>query len=543
MKRMMVFGLLIGLMLFGCVIPPAPEGNESAKNVTLANISNAPEPGDTFAVKAVNGKFTITDYNFSDNSNPFSDGAGGDLGKKSAAFIKIDENNLTFLSSDCKNEKQAFWIHPMIKGEGGGRNGVIFNAVYTADFNGTCPQIRFLGKDYTLIMFDASQSDSSRIVRGGNIELREIGSGKIIALKDGSSFNNDDRWKVVLGWKSGRLTKIVIYMEGYFYEIKEDEEIPLFGTDKVIAKFENLGTEPTFKLTTAESIRTGEGNSAVSGNAKIETAKPQLPIIKSFIVHDDYAALNYTGEEIVNESGIYIKFQEPLKVCTAVYTEETTDCYGACYCDNDYATETHEVSMPILDTDYKIGCLKFDKTTNTSKLCLIRVEHHEPWIQISCESSVDPFDENTSDSKNYIDAFGRRYTFYDLDTLEDNRRVAVMCELSDNNTCKERITIPCGEELVFPDGGGLHLWRCVRAYAFCTSWVSISYFSDEIVLENGNDGVELEWAQKTLGRETEIIEVVNGSVRHRLGREEVNTPGLKSVFIPSGSYTYKKLIG
>lgn len=239
----MLFGFALVLLLFGCVAQQVPQANETVENITT--VMEEKQPSDVFRIKSIDGAFPTVDYEFSDNSNPFSDGAGGDLGKTSTSYIKADENDLNILSLGCEGtQKQAIWIAPMIKDD----KGALFEAVYSTDLEEYCDLIDFKGKNYRLTIVEKPSTTQDKIVRGGEISLRELGSGNTIKLKDGSSLNNDDKWKVVLGWKNDRLAKIIIYMDGYYYDIEEGEEVQLFGSSEVVASFENLDSDPVFKL-------------------------------------------------------------------------------------------------------------------------------------------------------------------------------------------------------------------------------------------------------------------------------------------------------
>jgi hypothetical protein len=256
MKNVIILAAV--LMLFGCVTVEAPEANETIENVTVEEEEEQPvmeeeKIVETFAIESVNGVFQHTDYEFADNSNPFSDGVGGDLGKTSTAYIKVNEDDLGFLSGDCKNEQQAFWFNLKTR-EG---KGVIFEAVYGVDLEGDCERIKLLGKEYTVEVIDKPESEEGKIARGGEIRLTDVDSGALMTLKDGSGFNRDDRWPVVLGWKDGELVKIIVYMGGYFYDIEADTSVvPLFASEnRVLARFTDMETNPTFELITTDMTK------------------------------------------------------------------------------------------------------------------------------------------------------------------------------------------------------------------------------------------------------------------------------------------------
>ncbi len=276
MKNEMLF-MLVALLLFGCMVQPLPEANETVENVTFEepDIGEVSEEGpgvEIFAIEAMDGDFKTTDYLIETGENPFSDMAGGDLGKTSTAYVRVNESDLDFLSNyryfaagPCYcaiNEYQSMWITPKTsKGK-----GVIFEAVYLAEFlesprivnttTGVCDECRgiyLLGKEYHILEANKPTDEyPDRIIRGGSLKLKEVGGEATITLQDGKGFNRDDRWPVVLGWKDGKLAKVIVYMGGYFYDIEEDKAaVPLFGAgNRVLARFSGLDTNPKLELIT-----------------------------------------------------------------------------------------------------------------------------------------------------------------------------------------------------------------------------------------------------------------------------------------------------
>lgn len=255
--KYMIFVMAALVLLLGCITPQVPETHEP-ENITSVEVPvvNEGGPVEKFSIESVNGTFQHTDYEFTQfdyrypyGVNPFADGMGGNLGKTSTAYIVVGSSNLKFLSSPCNIEQeQAFWFNLKTKDE----KGIIFEAAYSVVLmryiSDECATIPFLGKEYEIEVVDKPESNEDKIVRGGEVKLKEVGSESYIVLQDGGSLNNDDKWKVVLGWKNGELVKIIVYMEGYYYDIEEGEEVQLFGSSEVVASFENLDSNPVFKL-------------------------------------------------------------------------------------------------------------------------------------------------------------------------------------------------------------------------------------------------------------------------------------------------------
>jgi len=505
----MIFALAAVLVLFGCVTPEAPEANETVESVIHIEVPIVEEEGpvESFSVESVDGVFPIVDYEFYDNSNPFSDGVGGDLGKTSTAYIKIDEDGLAFLSGGCSGEQQAFWFNLQTK-DG---KGVIFEAVYSVDLEEECETVKFLGKEYEIETVYKPDSRGNTVVRGGSIKLK--GEESTITLSDKGSFNNDDKWPVVLGWKDGKLVKIIVYMGGYFYDIEADTNVvPLFGAgNSVLARFTDMESNPEFELITTDMTKV----ESAQPSSETEELEEENPTIKNSTAYDEQAGRTYEMNETINDSGIYLEFQPSVPLSTSDSTNE------------DYLTELHGVMIPIYGKEYALSCLEFDAITNKSKLCLADEESRVILSPYTC------FSDN-------INASGKRFGFIDFGWIQGEEKT-ILCEVFDNGTCTNEFYIHLGENWQIPDNGMLHLWRVAPGYTFCAKWIEISYFSDEIELEDDVDGIKLNWTEKSLGEEKELMDIVSGSVLHSWGREEKDIPGLKSIYIPANSSAYEKL--
>ena len=159
MRNAIILAALV--LLFGCITPQVQEINET-EDLTPIEVPVVEEEGpvEKFSIESVNGAFEHTDYGFTDNSNPFSDDMGGDLGKTSTAYIKVDEENLKFLSGGCNEQEQAFWFNLKTR-EG---KGVIFEALYSIDLGGDCNAIKFLGQEYEVEVINKTESSGNRII-------------------------------------------------------------------------------------------------------------------------------------------------------------------------------------------------------------------------------------------------------------------------------------------------------------------------------------------------------------------------------------------
>lgn len=209
----MIFGIIATLLVAGCVTPSEevemekelaqeleeyPEvtdeglitvkGNEDVRVVTI----KATEKGG-------NWYFPLEDY-----EDEFLS-----VGLHSDSFIKLDSTYMELL-----DENEAIWLIPMVEDE---NEGVLFDAIYSREIeNCNIFPLKILGKEYEL-----SQ------------------------LENGSAFENDDKWKVLLEYGDTCVERVVIYLDGYFYDLKDDDQINLFRNDNTILfRFKNLENSP-----------------------------------------------------------------------------------------------------------------------------------------------------------------------------------------------------------------------------------------------------------------------------------------------------------
>jgi hypothetical protein len=135
------------------------------------------------------------------------------FGIHSDAFIRLNSSHLKPMEED-----ESIWLTPMLKD---GNRTVLFNAVYSKEV-GDCGrgELSILGKAY-----------------------------RKEALTDGGSFELDDKWKVGLDEEDECLKRLVIYQDGYFYDLEEDEELSLFRNDNTILfGFRDIGDAPKVRI-------------------------------------------------------------------------------------------------------------------------------------------------------------------------------------------------------------------------------------------------------------------------------------------------------
>jgi len=201
--------LLTTAFVFGCMQQPEEEIAEEAEEIpeipekeSLISVSGD-EDVSVVKIRAeqvgAKWQFPVDEY-----EDEFID-----VGLHSDSFIRLNNSHVKFL-----DDEEAIWIHPMIQS---GNRTVLFNAIYSREVENCSDEIvTILGKDYEM----------SR-------------------LKDGESFEFDDKWKVGLVQEEGCTSRIVVYLDGYFYDLGNDEQINLIRNDNtVLFKFSNLESEP-----------------------------------------------------------------------------------------------------------------------------------------------------------------------------------------------------------------------------------------------------------------------------------------------------------
>jgi hypothetical protein len=214
MERMLLFGILAVFLFAGCVSPY--EAEEIAEEGPAEELEPAPqlveeeiisvsgnEDVRVVTIKAV-GEEGRWDFQLSEYEDEFIG-----VGLHSDSFIRLNSSHFELLE-----DNEAFWLTPMIKT---GNRTVLFNAVYSQDID-NCGQenVNIIGKDY---------------------ELSKLGNG--------SSFEHDDKWKVALEYDDACLKRLVIYLDGYFYDLGDDETVNLFRSDNtVLFRFRELEGRP-----------------------------------------------------------------------------------------------------------------------------------------------------------------------------------------------------------------------------------------------------------------------------------------------------------
>lgn len=212
--RDMILLLAMGIILAGCVNQGVGEG--PTKQTIYQNLGNATvivpaqpqlitssDQGNVQVVtmKSVNQSFPMNIY---DQRFLFA-------GLYSDTFVMLNNSQIKWLGPN-----ESIWL-TLYKGNG---SGVLFNAIYLNQVQDCgSGRLSILGKTYQM-----SQ------------------------LQNGSSFNNDDKWKVSID-SNGCPKQLIIYLDGYFDGLKDGEQIPIFRDDNtILLEFDNLETSPSAKV-------------------------------------------------------------------------------------------------------------------------------------------------------------------------------------------------------------------------------------------------------------------------------------------------------
>lgn len=459
MKKMIICALAL-LLVFGCIEVSNPDLKEDMANqvkentvITAPNIIWKDEGGiSTIRVGAINSggkwRFPVGLY-----ENEFES-----AGLYSDSFIQINKTHAGWLDSD-----ERIWITPMIRNG----SGVIFNAIYSKEINScAATTIRILGKDYSLEN-----------------------------LKNGSSFNNDEKWKVLLDYNGGCLKRVVVSMDGYFYDIKEGQQINLFRNDNtILLAFDNLETSPRIRIVATKPLGEPVGSDV--------TPTPKT-VNNTYIVKDSDIGLSYNESETINESGLTLKFQKPIGICSM----DVCDNFGGDPRGNYYNSEQHRLAIGTPNGNWSI--VKLWKDGNTTELVIAKEKERK---------IMNPYECRYAESNETLHINGTTWGLGDFgpDFGYENRWAVVFIDI---NNSENKIRVIENEIKPFGDDY-LYVWRIAPGYTFCAKWVETSVFSEIINLTDSKNNVTVIWENET-----------------------TSNPALKLIFIPRSSPIFEKLIG
>ncbi len=219
MRNAIILGILGFLLLFGCAAPPEIPPTEPV----VEEEPTAPPPGVSVEPIQVSGdeSLQVIKINMVNGAFPLQlyDEEFESVGIYSDSFIQLNNSHIMFLG-----EGEAIWLTPMVE-EG---KGVLFNAIYSNTVSAcNVSRLTILEKDYD-----------------------------VSALKNGSSFENDDKWKVALEKENGCLKRAIIYMDGYFYDLEDNDQISLFRNDNTLLfQFTGLESQPQIHLVATKPLK------------------------------------------------------------------------------------------------------------------------------------------------------------------------------------------------------------------------------------------------------------------------------------------------
>ena len=487
--RNLMIGALALVLLFGCVGQWNPPGEEERLELEkeLNHTVAVPDKGlisvsggENLSVVTIRAADTGGWWQF-----PLQDYPDEFMSEElySISFIRLDHSHIGWLG-----ENETIWLTPMVK-DG---KGVLFNAVYANEIGCNATTVRILGKDYLLSQLEYEPN---------------AGFEKEGGWVSSSGFENDDKWKV---WVEGKevvppnMTKeqqmqyvlssyrefcpvrVVVFMDGYFSDLKDGEQISLFRNDNtVLFGFENLESGPQVKVVATRP----------AGNGAARSGPDYLRGV--YNVTDEASGREYNMTEQLDRSGLSLEFQPGIPVCTGCDPKygQPADWHEASWWE---LSENDRIGLEMLGTPWVISVLR--KDANGEQVMLGREDAN--WI-------VDAGDSFVMDGKNIT------FANYTHDYASANPPGSMIITLRDEDGTEREMNVP--GIISYDNDKYLRAWTFAPGFTWDSSWVSLSSFS-EVVELSGN--ATLSWENETSGN-----------------------PALKSVFIPASSPIFEKLTG
>ncbi|MEM3363948.1 MAG: hypothetical protein QXS93_00365 [Candidatus Micrarchaeia archaeon] len=244
-------------------------------------------------------------------------------------------------------------------------------------------------------------------------------------------------------------------------------------------------------------------------NKEAPTETEKLNVSSRITIRNEYTGKNFSVHEIVNESGVYIYFDDPIpKFSGSVPAEE----YEA-YLYSVHRTEANHLILPILNKSYAFSCLDYNTKSRNSRVCLAEEKTYTELSVFGCEK-LPTHERNAS----YIETSDGKYALAGYGYKLDNYDYIAMCKLISEDACGYEYKHRVGANSYLPGGDILHVWVYTAGPTPCSSKAAVSVFRYEFVLENAS-GVILDW---------------NATTKNQ---------ALKSISIPSTSPIYYMLTG
>ncbi len=189
------------LLASGCVSnqqnAPNATTNPAASNQTNSSV---PAPA---VQPAVGGGIQVTDEGSVQVASVAANGTAfpmqeypnqfTSVGFYSDTFVKIDSSSIKFLDGN-----ESIWLTPQIRGN----RTILLNAIYSRSVSCSPDTVTILGKDYS-----------------------------ISALRNASALDADPKWKVALYYNGSCLSRVIVYMDGYYGNLGDGDTVPLFMDD------------------------------------------------------------------------------------------------------------------------------------------------------------------------------------------------------------------------------------------------------------------------------------------------------------------------
>ena len=379
------------------------------------------------------------------------------LGIHSDSFIKLETRHLAML-----DENETIWITPMVHNN----SGVLLNVIYSREIdNCSAASIEILGKNY-----------------------------RLKNLKNTASFNNDDKWKVLLDYNGNCLKRVVITMDGYFYDIKDGQQINLFRNDNtILLAFTNIATDPKIRVVATKPQ---------SNVTFVNTIKNG---IFNFVIGDAETGVVYNELMTIDGTGIKLSFSPAIP-------ETTCDRVP---CEKGYRVENHGMEIIMPNGEWGIATMK-----NKTDFII----------------GKDPEGVVVAAIRDNISIAGTNWTF-DNYTGYDN-----VTEITVRNTKTNETKIVKPGEWTNIGKRDLRIWGWNHGYAG-ELWIFLSSFTELIDLSNKQNNVTLGWGDGEIpGYPVEDSTLQNGTLVHKINIAYNGTQStLESIFIPRSSPIFENL--
>lgn len=457
--RNLMIGALALVLLFGCIdLGGTTEEGKTELGKELNQTVVVPDTGlisvsgsENLSVVTIRAAKTNGRWQFPLQDYPDEFLAAG---LYSDTFIRLNRSHMAWLYPG-----EDIWLTPMVK-DG---KGVLFNAVYSKEVaDCDADMVDVLGRGYPL-------SD----------------------LTDGSSFVNDDKWKVALEKEGGCVKRIVIYLDGYFSDLQDGEQISLFRNDNtVLFGFEDMANEPKVKvIATRPAWNEAAGSPAKTMSYNI-TIAPGLE-----------GEPNYTATYTEGHDGIRIELDRPMPMYNNPECPVGDDYV---FCGDWDRTDGQLYDIPLMNATWRLVRLEYD--TQGGFMLLGKEPQEIDLVDIYLDGYGDFGNGILPNETASVTLGGREWVMSDALDFEPLR--ALLYRLDRPSTSLE---IPWGRA-VSAGGDYLYYYRPVEDYAHGTARGVFYKYSDMRELQSGRDGIMLGWE--------------NGS----------GMMSLKSIFIPAGTF-------